>query len=143
MSRNKRCCVRKEILRNFNRNSTRCMLFNRKLQTKRKLSLIRPSKSVRLKRAQTGAVSFQRLFQWIHRPNTSRDSRVSTTIHVPLPAPRGAPFAEPQACAPSMPMLLIPKSMFVSVVLMFNASARAYGRSDGKPEDLRCNLQRR
>ena len=31
--------------------------------------------------------------------------------------------------------------MFVRVVLTFNASARACGRSDGKPEDLRCNLQ--
>ena len=49
MSRNTRYCVRKEILRNFNRNSMRCRLFNRKLQTKGKFSLIRPSKSVRLK----------------------------------------------------------------------------------------------
>ena len=49
MSRNKRYCVRKEILRNFNRNSMRCRLFNRKLQTKGKFSLVRPSKSVRLK----------------------------------------------------------------------------------------------
>ena len=49
MSRSKRCCIRKEILRNVNRNSMRCRLFNRKLQTKGKLSLIRPSKSVRLK----------------------------------------------------------------------------------------------
>ena len=45
MSRNKRCWVRKEILRNFNRNSMRCSLFNRKLQTKGKLSTIKPNKA--------------------------------------------------------------------------------------------------
>ena len=70
----------------------------------------------------------QRLFQRIHRPNTSCDSRVSTTIHVPLPAPRGAPFAEPQACAPSLLMPMLCKLMFVRVVLIFNASARACGQ---------------
>ena len=31
--------------------------------------------------------------------------------------------------------------MFVRVLLTFNASARACGQSDGKPEDLQGNLQ--
>ena len=31
--------------------------------------------------------------------------------------------------------------MFVSVLLTFNASARACGQSDDKPEDLQHNLQ--
>ena len=53
---------------------------------------------------------------------------LATTIHVPLPAPRGAPFAEPQACAPSLPMRLPSKLMFVRVVLIFSASARASGQ---------------
>ena len=66
---------------------------------------------------------------------------ISKTNHITLPLPRGAPFAEPQASAPSLPMLLCPKSMFVSVSLTFNASANACGQSDGKPEDLRRNLQ--
>ena len=66
------------------------------------------------------------------------------TIHIPYPSTSApeAPLAKPQACAPSLPMLLNCKSMFVRVLLTFNASARACGQRDGKPEDLRCNLQK-
>ena len=47
-----------------------------------------------------------------------------------------APLAGHQASAPSLPMLLLfcSKSMLVTVLLTFNASARACGQSDGKPE---------
>ena len=31
--------------------------------------------------------------------------------------------------------------MYVTVLLTFNASARALGQNDGKPEDLQHNLQ--
>ena len=53
-----------------------------------------------------------------------------------------APLAKHQASAPSLPMSLLVKTMFVMVLLTFNASARACDQSNGKPEDLRCNLQK-
>ena len=75
-----------------------------------------------------------------HPPNTSCDSQVSTTIHISLYLGPEAPLAEPQACVPSLPMRLPSKTMFVTVLLTFNASARACGRSDGKLDDLPCGL---
>ena len=72
-----------------------------------------------------------------HPPNTSCVSKSRPPSIYLGPE---APLAKHQACAPSLPMLLPLKSIFVTVLLTFKASARACGQSDGKPEELRYDL---
>ena len=62
-----------------------------------------------------------------HPPNTSCGSQVSA-VHIPLPRPQRRPLAKHQASAPSLPMPLPSRSMSVTVLLTFNASARACGQ---------------
>ena len=95
MSRNKRYCVRKEILRNFNRNSMRCRLFNRKLQTKGKFSLVRPSKSVRLKLCSNWCRFISETFS--KDPQAQHLSWLPSLNHHPCP-PSWPPLPSPRLC---------------------------------------------
>ena len=115
-----------------------CSSFTRKLQTKGKLSPIRPSKSVRLKHCSNWSRSISETAQ--HPPITTCVSKSRPCISLYL-GPE-APLAKNQSCAPSLPMLFPSKLMFVRVLLTFNTSARACRQSNGKWEDIQCDLQK-